>query len=344
MRQRQTHVLLIGLLAAVPAYAESRNLIVNSGFESGVTHWMPLDGWIASSVYDSPLTSRKPDLFKDGLAGSTLPDPLSARVTEEKYEGRYSCRLDRDYEAIHSAYVRIPAGGRHTCSAWLKSTHTETEVRMIVVSAERTGKGYGKAKFQRTEAFRIGTQWQRYWFEAPLVETSDGRYQIIVHLLVRRGGDSEPSTRRIDLRPRSNPEKVYYDQTSWQQMKEADGRPKPWMLAYSAMAYLLESSRPAGQVQLHDRVRCYLFTKPDTTIAVVWGLFTRTHGSGRLVFNPAVHTRVLDIMANPVECRLGPRLAIPVTSTSYYLLFTTADRSAVAAALRRGKVEWQRSD
>ena len=783
-------ILLASLLVCSVACAESRNLILNSGFESGVTHWMPLDGWIASAVYDSPLISRKPELFKDGLAGSTLPEPVSARVTEEKYEGRYSCRLDKDYEAIHSAYVQVAAAGSHTCSAWMKSTHPNTEVRMMVVSAERTGKGYGKAKFEHTEVLRVATQWKRYSFDALLVETSDGRYQVIVHLPVRRGGDSEPSARRIDLRPRSNPEKVYvdavqleqggpteyrptsgleigarlvdtedwlfaagdtpvleiqsgspsvaefridvtdwqgnavwgkaipvsqesapagvrvplklnglgyfrtlvravsasgvssrqvelpfgiihrhpqegdfenspfggmftvtrnygsswfkpgyhmgwyelderqirsarkigmrwvktmdlmgfttwavaepqrgviqwgdpevrlirrhgfwiygklayapvfaqrqekkfrdfhvgppgdlaawdrfvrqafehyrddleirywgvwtepfsssfwrgtpddyvdllrrtnriaksvdpriviggvcsqspfykyqtrgmidgivrggalhhcdayvyhrchdmgdrgkmsvmpeetrpswvedirtfqqwmrdlgrgpmpiyntefrqwttsayldrarfatvgyakaserlavdtrtsvewvvraqvvsmahgvnklfvygvgpcgwnYDQTSWQQMKEADGRPKPWMLAYSAMAYLLGGARPAGQVQLHDRARCYLFTKPDTTVVVVWGLFTPAQGTGRLVLSPAMRTRVLDVMGDPVESRFGPRPAVPLTGTPYYLLFPTADRSAAAVTLQQGKVQW----
>jgi len=46
----------------------SANLLLNSGFESSVTYWMPLDGWLVWSVYDCPeALLRKPPIYSDGL-------------------------------------------------------------------------------------------------------------------------------------------------------------------------------------------------------------------------------------------------------------------------------------
>jgi len=217
-------VVMLAILA-VPPSSGGQNLVLNSGFESSVSYWMPLDGWMASTIYDCPFQSKKPDLFKDGLAGSKLPDPWSARVTEEKYEGRYSCRLDKEYETIHSAYVKLPLPGTYTCSAWMKSTYPDTEVRVTIVSAERSGDGWGEATGEFTQVFTVGTQWQRYWFQADLPATEDGRYQVIFHLPVRRGGDTTPATQRVDLRPRSNPEKLYIDAVQLEPGELTDYRP-----------------------------------------------------------------------------------------------------------------------
>ena len=203
-------VVMLVTLAVSPS-SGGQNLVLNSGFESSVSYWMPLDGWMASTIYDSHFLSKKPELFSDGLADSELPEPESARVTEEKWEGRYCCRLDKEYEAIHSAYIKLPLPGTYTCSAWMKSTYPDTEVRVTIVSAERTGDGWGEATGEFTQVFAVGTQWQRYWFHADLPATEDGRYQVIFHLPIRRGGDATPATERVDLRPRTNPEKLYID-------------------------------------------------------------------------------------------------------------------------------------
>lgn len=59
------------MIFTLPASANGPNFILNSGFESSVTHWILLDGWMNSAIYDCPFLSEKPDLFKDGLAGAS---------------------------------------------------------------------------------------------------------------------------------------------------------------------------------------------------------------------------------------------------------------------------------
>lgn len=128
-----------------------------------------------------------------------------------------------------------------------------------------------------------------------------------------------------------------YDQFSWQYMKEADGRPKPWVLSYSAMAYLLEGTEPAGQVPLGQRVRCYLFSKADRTIAVIWGLFTDQQGQGQLRIVSEGRARLLEIMGNTVATAAASPGTVPLTSTPYYLIFPETSPQQAAAALTQAQ-------
>jgi len=207
------------------------NLLLNSGFESSVTHWMPLDGWLVWSVYDCPeALLRKPEVYRDGLADSTMPKAWSARVTEEAYEGRYSCRLDKDYEAVHSAYVKVGAqGGPATASAWIKATNPGAEAVMVIESAERKGDGYGEATGRFEKSFNVTADWKRYFLEANLPATGDGRYQVILYLPSEYGGDpnigGDKFFQKVDFRPRADVGKVYVDAVQFEREALTDYKP-----------------------------------------------------------------------------------------------------------------------
>ena len=206
------------------------NHVRNSGFECSTTDWMPMDGWLASSVYDCPEgLMRKPDIFKDGLAGENLPDPAEQKTSSEKYEGTYSCMLDKWYETAYSAYVNLDLPAVYTVSAWMKSTHPDTEVRAAVVSAEWKGEGVNKTGGEFSKTFKVGTEWQRYWFSVSLPATVHRLYQVYFYLPPRRGGDPisliDKFGQTVDLRRRTNKENVFVDAVQLEKGALTDYKP-----------------------------------------------------------------------------------------------------------------------
>ena len=212
---------------ATLAPGDGINHVRNSGFECSTAGWMPMDGWLPSAVYDCPEgLVRKPDIFKDGLAGETLPDPAKQRTPSEKYEGEYSCVLDAWYETAYSAYMNLDTPAVYTFSAWMKSTHPDTEVRAAVVSAQWRGEDADKPM---VETFKIGTDWQRYWFSVSLPEDANSLHQVYFHLPLRRGGDPISAVdkfgQKVDLRLRTNKEKVFVDAVQLEKGRLTDYKP-----------------------------------------------------------------------------------------------------------------------
>ena len=134
-----------------------------------------------------------------------------------------------------------------------------------------------------------------------------------------------------------------YDMTSVQYMKEPDGRPKPWMMSYAAMTHMLEGYKPAGQVELHPRIRCYLFEKDRTTTAVLWGLHTKVNelnkpGPGDVELQ--AKAKLYDIMANELEASNDGAILAPLVQSPYYLVFDKTTPKEAAEILKTGQIRW----
>jgi len=81
-------------------------------------------------------------------------------------------------------------------------------------------------------------------------------------------------------------------------------------------------------------------SKPDKTIAVIWGLFTDQQGQGQLRIAPAGNARLLDIMGNTVATAAASPGTVPLTATPYYRVFPETSPQHAAAALGQGQVTW----
>ncbi len=76
-------------------------------------------------------------------------------------------------------------------------------------------------------------------------------------------------------------------------LTDYDGRPKPTLMAFSALESVLENARPV-KVEHSDGVTVHLFSQGKGTIAVLWS----NHPSA---LTPPSRTELLDLMGNPQE-------------------------------------------
>lgn len=82
-------------------------------------------------------------------------------------------------------------------------------------------------------------------------------------------------------------------------LMDYDGRPKPTMMAYSAMEMLLGNAKPVKVLRTTD-LTAHLFSKGKGSVAVVWGSRARSF--------PARGVKVVDIMGNAMKSEsLRPR-------------------------------------
>lgn len=136
-----------------------------------------------------------------------------------------------------------------------------------------------------------------------------------------------------------------YDQSSYQQMKEPDGRPKPWMVGYAVMTHMLESTMPGERIDMnHDRVVCCPFKKDDDTLVVIWGLHTEVGepnkgGPGLLTIQH--RTEILyDVMGNKVDLNAAGKVHVPLEVQPYYLLFKNTDPATARQLLQQATITW----
>ncbi len=137
---------------------------------------------------------------------------------------------------------------------------------------------------------------------------------------------------------------VNFDQDSFIQMKEADGRPKPWMIAYGAMAGMLQGARGAGQIKIKDpRVACYAFRSGKDTVVVMWGLNTKVaklyqDAEGTLTL-PGVY-RAVDVMGTTLSTIGAKRTVVPLRADPFYVVFKNTQPAGAKAILAKAKVSW----
>ncbi|MBI3920735.1 MAG: carbohydrate binding domain-containing protein [Armatimonadetes bacterium] len=120
---------------------------------------------------------------------------------------------------------------------------------------------------------------------------------------------------------------------------EYDGAPRPALIAYSVLTEKLEGAKPFGrEVNLDDKVHCFVFAKGAGSVATVW--YWGEEGKDmEMVLPPERRLQVFNMMGNPVRAAQGGETALHLDGNPLYLeprglsaqdLFTHLTRARIA--------------
>ena len=136
-----------------------------------------------------------------------------------------------------------------------------------------------------------------------------------------------------------SPTGLFSQQYDASNLIDFDGTPQPVAAAYATASRWFSDAEPAESLDLTDRVRAHLFSRPEGPFAVIYGTGMPSPATQTLSFSlPAARLRRIDMMGNVTSLDAALPVTLPVSSEPFFLLAESVSIPDLLSALRSAEI------